>query len=317
QPQGSTISQGNSAFLSVTATGTNPTYQWFIGTSPSGSPLPGGTSATLTVSPSSNTNYFVRVTACSNSVDSTTATVTVQCTPPLISSQPVGSSIIAGGSTQLAVNASGSSLTFQWFLGNSGDTSNPIPGATGQNVNVSPTTTTNYWVRVSGACGTPQNSTTVTVTVGACTSPVISNAGANPTNIQAGGSAVLSATVSGSVASTQWYRGTPPDKSNAVPQSGPTVSVSPTVDTTYWLQATSSCGAQATNSAAVIVTVGATCTKPSITTQPASQSVTVGLQATLKVTAVGTAPLHYQWFKGATAVRTSPVGTDSSSLTTE
>src|SRR5207248_1937909 len=152
QPQGSTISQGNSAFLSVTATGTNPTYQWFIGTSPSGSLVPGGTSSTLTVSPSSNTNYFVRVTACSNSVDSTTATVTV----------------------------------------------------------------------------------------GACTSPVISNAGANPTNIQAGGSAVLSATVSGSVASTQWYKGTPPDKSNPVAQSGPTVSVSPTVDTTYWLQATSS-----------------------------------------------------------------------------
>ena len=41
---------------------------------------------------------------------------------------------------------------------------------------------------------------------------------------------------------------------------------------------------------------------PSITTQPASQSVTAGQTATFTVTASGTAPLTYQWQKNGTAI---------------
>jgi hypothetical protein len=38
-------------------------------------------------------------------------------------------------------------------------------------------------------------------------------------------------------------------------------------------------------------------TPPTITTQPADQTVTAGQRARLSVTATGTAPLHYQWTK--------------------
>src|SRR6266576_413892 len=51
---------------------------------------------------------------------------------------------------------------------------------------------------------------------------------------------------------------------------------------------------------------------PSITTQPASQTVTTGQTATFSVVAAGTAPLSYRWMKGGTTI----LGATSSSYTT-
>src|SRR5205807_6520319 len=59
-------------------------------------------------------------------------------------------------------------------------------------------------------------------------------------------------------------------------------------------------------------TVSAAAVAPSITTQPASQMVTVGQTATFTVVASGTAPLSYQWMKNGTAIS----GGTSSSYTT-
>ena len=53
-------------------------------------------------------------------------------------------------------------------------------------------------------------------------------------------------------------------------------------------------------------------TPPSITTQPASQSITVGHSATFKVVATGTAPLSYQWLKKGANIS----GATSASYTT-
>ena len=78
----------------------------------------------------------------------------------------------------------------------------------------------------------------------------------------------------------------------------------------------------AATSSLVIVTVN-NASAPSITTQPASQSVTAGQTATFAVVATGTAPLSYQWQKnsvnisGATsATYTTPVTTTSDSGST-
>src|SRR2546421_4782411 len=51
---------------------------------------------------------------------------------------------------------------------------------------------------------------------------------------------------------------------------------------------------------------------PSIMTQPAGQTVTVGQTATFMVVATGTAPLSYQWQKNGTAIS----GATSASYTT-
>ncbi|MBU1425479.1 MAG: Ig-like domain-containing protein, partial [Gammaproteobacteria bacterium] len=59
------------------------------------------------------------------------------------------------------------------------------------------------------------------------------------------------------------------------------------------------------------LTVTAVAVAPTITSQPANKSVTVGQTATFNVIATGTAPLSYQWRKGGTNV-----GTNSASYTT-
>ncbi|MCU1227884.1 MAG: hypothetical protein JWO97_768 [Acidobacteria bacterium] len=86
------------------------------------------------------------------------------CTAPAITTQPTSRTITAGQATTLSVGATGTTPAYQWYTGTSGTTTNPIPGATGPSVTVTPTTTTNYWVRVSNSCGTV-NSATATVTV--------------------------------------------------------------------------------------------------------------------------------------------------------
>src|SRR5436305_9824069 len=62
----------------------------------------------------------------------------------------------------------------------------------------------------------------------------------------------------------------------------------------------------------VAVTDNAPPAVPSITTQPANQTVTVGQMATFTVVATGTAPLSYQWQKNTTAIS----GATSASYTT-
>jgi hypothetical protein len=62
-----------------------------------------------------------------------------------------------------------------------------------------------------------------------------------------------------------------------------------------------------------MLTVNAAVSAPSITTQPASQTVTAGQSASFSVTASGTAPLTYQWQKSVNGTWTN-VGTSSATF---
>jgi hypothetical protein len=87
------------------------------------------------------------------------------CTAPSITSQPTSRTISAGSSTTLSVSATGTTpLSYQWYVGSSGNTANPIPGATGRSHTVAPASSTTYWVRVRNDCGSV-NSAAATVTV--------------------------------------------------------------------------------------------------------------------------------------------------------
>lgn len=55
---------------------------------------------------------------------------------------------------------------------------------------------------------------------------------------------------------------------------------------------------------------------PSITTQPANQTVTAGQSATFRVVASGTAPLSYQWLKNGTAISGASAASYSTPVTT-
>ncbi|HEX6097447.1 MAG TPA: hypothetical protein VF432_14050 [Thermoanaerobaculia bacterium] len=87
------------------------------------------------------------------------------CVPPAITGQPTSRTINSGASTTLTVSATGTApLSYQWYRGTTGNTGNPIAGATTSSLTVSPTTTSSYWVRVTNACG-GVNSNTATVAV--------------------------------------------------------------------------------------------------------------------------------------------------------
>jgi len=68
------------------------------------------------------------------------------------------------------------------------------------------------------------------------------------------------------------------------------------------------CGASGSPPATTVVSAAA----PSITAQPANQTVTAGQTATFSVTVAGTTPFSYQWQKGTTAIS----GATSASYTT-
>src|ERR1700722_18429531 len=73
-----------------------------------------------------------------------------------------------------------------------------------------------------------------------------------------------------------------------------------------------STGANLGNSQTAILTVNSATGAPTITAQPANQTVTAGQTATFTVAATGTAPLSYQWQKNGSAIS----GATSASYTT-
>ncbi len=86
------------------------------------------------------------------------------CSPPTITAQPASVTISSGQTATLSVAASGAT-GYQWYQGSSGDTSNPIAGATTTSYTTPALTATeSFWVQASNACGSA-NSNTATVTV--------------------------------------------------------------------------------------------------------------------------------------------------------
>ncbi len=157
QPGGLTITSGNSAFLSVTATGTPAlTYQWFAGsTGNTSAPVNGGTGAAITVGPAVTTSYWVRVTGqCLPVADSNAATVivNVSCSAPQIVDQPRNQTAFTGTTVTLTVGVIGTTPAITWFQGAKGTISTPV--GSGQTI-TSPvlTQTTQFWARIANTCG--------------------------------------------------------------------------------------------------------------------------------------------------------------------
>jgi subtilisin family serine protease len=92
-------------------------------------------------------------------------------TAPSIVTQPQSQTISGGQSATLSVVAAGTApLSYQWYIGASGNTASPIPGATASTYTTPPlTSTTSYWVRVSNSVSSV-DSATATITV--ATTPV-------------------------------------------------------------------------------------------------------------------------------------------------
>ena len=260
EPQPASVQSGQSAILSVTASGTNLLYQWYRGTPPSVTqPVFGATSAALnTGALTATTSFWVRVFNSCGSQNSQAATVTVAaaCTAPVITSHPASVTIQEGQPAGLSVAATGTSLQYQWYRGSQPDQSQPIAGATGPSLNTGALqSTTQFWVRVFNSCG-QANSNTATVTVQpACQVPSIFTQPQSST-IARGGSTLLGVAVAGTTPFTfQWYRGASGNTSQPIAgATGASYNTGPLLTTTsFWVRVTNAC--DSVNSATATITV--------------------------------------------------------------
>jgi hypothetical protein len=207
QPTNQTVTAGQTATFSVTATGTAPlTYQW----KKNGANIPGAASSSYTT-PAATTGdngstFQVVVSNTAGSAPSTTVTLTVTAAvvAPTITAQPTNQTVTAGQSATFSVTATGTApLTYQWKKNGAN-----ISGATSSSYTTPATTVgdngSTFQVVVSNTAGSAP-STTVTLTVNAsAVAPTITTQPTNQT-VTVGQSATFSVTATGTAPlSYQW-----------------------------------------------------------------------------------------------------------------
>src|SRR5206468_4664858 len=153
QPASRTVTAGQTATFSVTATGTvGLNYQW----QRAGAPISGATLAGLTTPPTTSTDngaqFTVVVSNTAGSVTSSVATLTVN-SPPTITTQPASRTVTAGQTASFSVTATGTApLSYQWQKAGV-----PISGATLASYTTPPTTSADdgaqFTVVVSNTAG--------------------------------------------------------------------------------------------------------------------------------------------------------------------
>jgi Immunoglobulin domain/Immunoglobulin I-set domain len=206
QPASVTVTAGQAATFSVTATGTAPlTYEWFMNGTAAGTNS-NTFSIAQTTTGQTGAQVHVKVTNAAGSATSNTMTLTVNAaaTAPVITQQPASLTVTAGQAATFSVTATGTApLTYQWFMNGS---------ASGTNSNafsIAQTTTgqagAQIHVKVSNTTGSAM-SNTVTLTVNAAaTAPVITQQPTNAT-VTAGQSATFTVTATGTAPLTyQWF----------------------------------------------------------------------------------------------------------------
>ncbi|MDB5034933.1 MAG: hypothetical protein JWQ98_2174 [Chlorobi bacterium] len=156
------VCQGEPVTMSVTATGTSLTYQWFK----SGTQVSGATSAALSIpaaAPGDAGQYSVTITGTCNPPATSLAATLVVKGAPTITAQPTAQTICEGKPLHLTVTATGVGLAYQWRKNNLA-----ISGATNAAYDVAsagPGNAGTYDVVISGSCQPSVTSTPVTVTI--------------------------------------------------------------------------------------------------------------------------------------------------------
>jgi YD repeat-containing protein len=311
-PASPMINTGTSTTLSVVATSA-VSYQWYRGTTGDTSAPVGTNSASFTTPAlTTATSYWVRVTgSCAPAADSAAGTITICYPPGITSTAPAVQPAIrgSGSSSTVWVNATGTNLTYQWYIGNSGNTSSPYGGGVNAALTITPQNPTSYWVRVSGSCGPPVDSITMLVNV--CAPPAITTQ-PQDTTVFSGTSGTLSVVASEATTqavSYQWYRGNSGDTSNPITGATAASYTTPalTIQTSYWVRVSCGICAPADSQTATVWM----CYNPQVLAAPADQFITVGQTATLTAPCCGNT---YQWFIGASGNTSQPI---SSAMTSQ
>ncbi|MDP1746537.1 MAG: ice-binding family protein, partial [Bacteroidota bacterium] len=300
-PINDTVCFGDTASFSVTATGTNLTYQWMDGNTPlvNGANISGADSATLYIFPTSfsDTSSFYNVIVTGDLMPTDTSSfvsLTVN-TSPVIIMEPTDQVPCAGSTATFSVVATGSGLTYQWRKGNINlsDIGNIIGSDSTTLVisNVSLLDTAyNYNVVVSGTCS--PNDISLNVKLDVNPSPVIIMQPSTQTVCE-GDSTGFVVVATGTALTYQWRKGL----TDIFGATNDTLTIDPAsiadIASDYNVVITGACLPGVT-SLSVSLNVN---TAPVITLQPTDTTVCAGDTVTFTVAATGTG-LTYQWRKG-------------------
>ncbi|MBO4715191.1 MAG: immunoglobulin domain-containing protein, partial [Verrucomicrobia bacterium] len=329
QPKSQTVTEGDNVTLTVTASGSELSYQWYK----DGNLINGATSASYKITnviPSHAGSYTVTVNNSAGRATSSAAVLTVKLKMPVITIQPTNLTVLKGSSATFTVQANGTDMSYQWYKDG-----NPISGATKTSYtidSVSENSVGSYTVTVSNSTGSVTSETAVLTlkkdevsvqrevsVIGnkATVTLTISNApkgyfGSLEENWQSKILTFSGISNDGTAAETEngmkisWsgfdmggnyqfpgtltYTATVPEGTSA------------TVTLSGQLVITTSNGAVSADIAVQNVTFTAAPSAPVITAQPQSQTVSEGGSVTFSVTATGSAPLLYQWMKDGAVI---------------
>jgi alpha-tubulin suppressor-like RCC1 family protein len=282
------------AIFSVSATGSQPLkYQWMKGTAAA----PGkNTDSIYSIIPISIADagsfYCIVSNGISPDAQSQNMTLTVDSPPAItgIAATPSTMPVCAGTQVAFTVTANGAApLTYSWKK-NGAVIANASNNATYTITAVAASDSGQYSCIVSNGCSPAATSTNVQLSVKL--PPTISVPTANTTVSKSVGDTVtLTVTAAGTgTLSYQWYKGSSTIGTNS--SAFPIKPVALTDSGAYTCVVSNGCGN--VTSKVITVTVGS---RPSITTQPLSQTLYLGQSATFSVVATGVPKPTFQWRK--------------------
>lgn len=230
--------------------------------------------------------------------------------PPTIAAQPASQAVAVGQAATFSVTAAGTApLTYQWLKNNA-----IISGATTASYTTPATVASDngakFDVLVSNSVGSVVSAMATLTVNAAAVAPAITTQPANQT-VTVGQTATFSVIATGTAPlGYQWLK----NSANITGATAASYTTPATASTDNGAQfdVVVSNGAGSKTSTMARLTVNAAALAPTIATQPANQTVTVGQTATFSVTATGTAPLTYQWQKNSANI----AGATSATYTT-
>jgi hypothetical protein len=286
QPVGQTVTEGETATFSVTAVGSQLTYQW----QRDGADIAGATSSSYTTPATQlsddGATFTVTVSNVAGTTTSQPAVLQVLLAPPTIVAQPLPAAVTEGEPATFTVSASGSQVVYQWQRDGV-----DIPGATADSYSIAQTTLADdgasFRVLVSNGAGTvPSDAVSLSVALAPPTIAV------HPLDLTVpeGQSAEFRVEARGSQLTYQWQR-------NGADIPGETLATltlpSVTLDdagAVFRVVVSNAAGSVTSLEATLQVDVVA----PVITSQPAGQTVIEGQPVTFVVEASGS-QLTYEW----------------------
>ncbi|MBQ1397770.1 MAG: hypothetical protein IIY89_04685, partial [Clostridia bacterium] len=297
QPKSQTITEGSTLTVSLKATGSGLTYQWYFKKKgqTSFSVWSGRTKASETCTPNVSWDGIQLYCIVKDSSGATKTTNTITVSVLSIATQPKSQTIAKGSTLTISVKATGSGLTYQWYFKKKTQTSfNVWNGHTNAKETCVPNDTWDgiqLYCLVKDAKGNSVKSDTATITFTAADLAITKQ----PTNqyIILGKPVTVSLTATGNGLTYQWYFKKKGQSSFSV-WSGRTHASETCTPNASWDGIQLYCIVKDSNGASKqsnTITVSVL----SISTQPVSQTITLGSPLTLSLKATGSG-LTYQWY---------------------